>query len=209
MKTLNRSQFITGLLATAAVVACSDDGGDGNSTASGGTAGGGTGGSTGGSGGTTGGSGGTSGGTGGTAGGSAGGGAGGTAGATGGGGSGGGGAGGTSGGSGGGGAGGGGAGGTAGGGAGGGGGDGGMCDAGFDIDETSGISSGHPHQLMIPLADIIAGTPKSYDMTGDHTHPTPVSAQDFMDLKAGMQVMLLGEDGGTGHTHDVMIQCGN
>jgi hypothetical protein len=63
--------------------------------------------------------------------------------------------------------------------------------------------------LIIPLADIIAGTPKSYMMTGEHDHPVNVSAQQFADMKAGMTVMLLGEDGGTGHPHDVEVMCGN
>jgi hypothetical protein len=46
-------------------------------------------------------------------------------------------------------------------------------------------------------------------MTGEHDHPVNVSAQQFADMKAGMMVMLLGEDGGTGHPHDVEVQCGN
>lgn len=46
-----------------------------------------------------------------------------------------------------------------------------------------------PHDLMIPLADLVAGQTKSYTSTGNnHTHNVTLTADDFLALSKGLTV---------------------
>jgi hypothetical protein len=81
---------------------------------------------------------------------------------------------------------------------------------------TSTIVDNHPigsHILEIPAEDVSAGVEETYDIQGDNTghgHTVTVSADDFVDLDAGSEVMLTSSDTGApgnDHTHPVTLSC--
>jgi hypothetical protein len=79
--------------------------------------------------------------------------------------------------------------------------EGGVC-SNVNVD----IETDHPHDLVIPSADILAGVAKSYRMTGDHDHTVTMRAVDFERLRAGELVETISSDD-DGHTHLVEIRC--
>jgi hypothetical protein len=73
------------------------------------------------------------------------------------------------------------------------------------------IGSNHGHGLTVPLADVTAGTAKSYMLTlgNGHVHTLNVTAANFTALKASGSVsgmITIADD--TGHMHTVMLTCG-
>jgi hypothetical protein len=69
-----------------------------------------------------------------------------------------------------------------------------------------------PHGLVIPAADITAGTPKTYATTPvmgmiaqGHMHFVQLTAMDFMNLRAGMTVKKHSCSGGD---HEYVLKCG-
>jgi hypothetical protein len=79
--------------------------------------------------------------------------------------------------------------------------EGGVC-SNVNVD----ITTDHPHDLVIPSADIVAGVAKSYRMTGDHDHTVMMRTIDFEQLRAGELVATVSSDD-DGHTHLVEIRC--
>src|SRR5689334_13529136 len=55
---------------------------------------------------------------------------------------------------------------------------------------TTEIGTNHGHTLTVPLADVTAGTAKSYTLTtgNNHTHVVEVTAANFSALKASGSV---------------------
>ncbi len=66
-----------------------------------------------------------------------------------------------------------------------------------------------PHELTVPVEDIVAGTPKSYDIQGqsDHSHTVSLTADDFAKLKAGETVYKFVE-ADQYQDHCVTLSCG-
>jgi len=91
------------------------------------------------------------------------------------------------------------------------------CGGGDDGDASLGCSpnpnfgSNHGHTLNIPAADVAAGTPQTYDITGsaDHGHTVTVSAALFTQLQRGDTVMVgsTASATGDGHNHDIALRC--
>lgn len=73
---------------------------------------------------------------------------------------------------------------------------------------TESIALNHGHVLDVPLADVMAGTDKIYDIMGSsmHTHTVTIGASDFALLAQGMTVMLVSSTGAM-HTHTVTVTC--
>jgi hypothetical protein len=86
---------------------------------------------------------------------------------------------------------------------GGGGGGGASCSAAIQ----AAISENHMHVLMIPLADIMAGTEKCYDAKGTatHSHYVTLTTADFTMLKSGGVVKKFSCNGGD---HQYVLSCG-
>jgi hypothetical protein len=70
------------------------------------------------------------------------------------------------------------------------------------------ISSNHGHTLEIPMADVAAGTARTYDITGDggHAHSVMITADQMAMLAANTAVTVTSSAGG-GHTHTVNVSC--
>ena len=69
-----------------------------------------------------------------------------------------------------------------------------------------------PHTLVVPLADVTAGTAQNYMLTAGgnpqptgHTHMLPVSAANFTTLKNTGSVTLMSST--DGHSHMVTLTC--
>jgi len=73
---------------------------------------------------------------------------------------------------------------------------------------TSSISSNHGHVFAITLADVQAGTAKSYDIMGTspHSHSVMVNATQMGQIKNG-QTLNIDSSVGAGHSHTVTIMC--
>ncbi|MDX2054078.1 MAG: hypothetical protein SFV15_16885 [Polyangiaceae bacterium] len=86
-------------------------------------------------------------------------------------------------------------------------GDGGKCSA----EPTAMTVTGHEHPITVPLADVIAGTAKTYTLElggePEHTHTLMVTPADFTTLKTTGTVTLTSSN--DGHSHDVTITCGD
>jgi hypothetical protein len=83
----------------------------------------------------------------------------------------------------------------------------GKCESGTVVPE---IGSNHGHTLTVPLADVMAGTDKSYMLTtgNNHTHMLDVTAASFSALKAsGMVSGLVTVADSTGHMHAILLTC--
>ncbi|MBC8068442.1 MAG: hypothetical protein IAG13_08920 [Deltaproteobacteria bacterium] len=78
-------------------------------------------------------------------------------------------------------------------------------------DDATSAFSGHPHNLDIPLADVLAGVMQMYVADGGgHTHAVTLSAGDFATLSStGSVIVGSGTADGMpgGHTHTVTINC--
>lgn len=69
------------------------------------------------------------------------------------------------------------------------------------------ISGNHGHVLMVPIADIQAGTNKTYDLGGtDHTHTVTLTAMQF-GLLASDQSATARSTVDAGHAHPITIRC--
>jgi len=69
------------------------------------------------------------------------------------------------------------------------------------------ITSDHGHQLDIPVADVMAATPKAYDTKGKsmHSHWVQLTAADFTQLQMGGTVRKISCN--DGHEHEFIINC--
>jgi hypothetical protein len=76
---------------------------------------------------------------------------------------------------------------------------------------SNGEAGGHTHTLTIPVADVIAGAPKTYQTSAtlgipqDHCHQIALTADDFTTLKSGGVVKKTTCNGGN---HEFVISCG-
>lgn len=70
------------------------------------------------------------------------------------------------------------------------------------------ITQNHAHVLLIPQADILAGTQKTYDIKGgaNHSHTVTLTADDFTTLALGVTVEKVSSFL-QGHSHQVFIGC--
>src|SRR5690606_21414867 len=84
--------------------------------------------------------------------------------------------------------------------------DAGMCSAGITVSAGNGITSFHAHALLIPGADIEAGAPMTYIMTGDHTHSVALSAAQLEQLRNGETVDVTSSNDDN-HSHAVTLSC--
>jgi hypothetical protein len=87
---------------------------------------------------------------------------------------------------------------------------GGNACSGDTITSTSspadGKATGHTHTLTIPVADIMAGAPKTYTSStaSMHEHCIPVTAEDFATLLSGGVVK---KDTCNGGNHEFVLSC--
>jgi hypothetical protein len=70
------------------------------------------------------------------------------------------------------------------------------------------IADNHGHTLTVPLADVTAGTERTYDIRGSsgHAHAVTLTAGNFATLRSGGVVNVRSTSGG-GHIHDVTVRC--
>ena len=70
------------------------------------------------------------------------------------------------------------------------------------------IATNHGHGLIVPPADVAAGVEKTYDITGNSTHPHDilVTAAMFTMLQQNQPVVVTSSEGFT-HVHKVTITC--
>lgn len=73
---------------------------------------------------------------------------------------------------------------------------------------NSSIGANHGHSLTVSVADVNAGTEKTYSIAGTagHSHEVTVSAANFNSLSNNQQV-ILSSTNENGHTHSVTISC--
>ena len=74
------------------------------------------------------------------------------------------------------------------------------------------IGVNHGHSLTVPMADVMAGAERSYDIgmsgTPAHTHLVTVNAGAFAQLRGGTPVTLTSTEAGGGpHSHPITITC--
>ena len=71
------------------------------------------------------------------------------------------------------------------------------------------IGSNHGHELVVPLADVMAGLQVVYNIQGTSMHPHSVTltAEHFMMLAQGMSVMVDSTMDAM-HTHPITVVCG-
>ncbi len=68
------------------------------------------------------------------------------------------------------------------------------------------IGANHGHSVTVPKEDVVAGTDKTYTLSGGgHTHSVTVTAANFTSLKSNTMVVLTSSN--DGHTHSVTITC--
>lgn len=82
--------------------------------------------------------------------------------------------------------------------------DDGGCESAPDVT----IAGNHGHVLVVPLADVLAGTRASYDIRGSATHPHTVvlTAADFAMLRQGEEVTVRSSFD-DGHDHSITVRC--
>jgi len=70
------------------------------------------------------------------------------------------------------------------------------------------IAANHGHAMTVSTADVAAGSPKSYNITGTsgHLHTVSLSSTHFASLAANQQVIVTSSSG-NGHTHTVTVSC--
>lgn len=70
------------------------------------------------------------------------------------------------------------------------------------------ITDNHGHSLVVPPADVLAGTTKAYNIQGTSTHPHTITIQAaqfaILAQNGSFTVTSTNEDG---HTHDVTVTC--
>jgi hypothetical protein len=81
--------------------------------------------------------------------------------------------------------------------------------AGCTVDPDVIIGSNHGHELVVSLADVMAGVEETYGIQGTSMHPHTVTltAEHFMMLQQGMEVVV-DSSMDAGHTHAVTVTCG-
>jgi hypothetical protein len=80
--------------------------------------------------------------------------------------------------------------------------------SGCTMDPDVVIGTNHNHEMVVPLADVMAGVQVVYDIQGTSMHPHTVTltADHFTMLQQGMQVVV--ESSFDGHSHTVTVSCG-
>jgi hypothetical protein len=71
------------------------------------------------------------------------------------------------------------------------------------------VGRNHGHALVVSVADVLAGVPKTYDINGGsgHSHEVTLSAADFATLRAGGVVrMAASRYQGRGHLHRILVK---
>jgi hypothetical protein len=71
------------------------------------------------------------------------------------------------------------------------------------------IGTNHGHELVVPLADVMAGVEVMYGIQGTsmHSHTVTLTAEHFMMLQQGMQVVVESSTDAM-HSHSVTVSCG-
>lgn len=79
----------------------------------------------------------------------------------------------------------------------------GACDGAVNVS----IANNHGHVLVVPLADVLAGVDKTYDIQGasPHTHSVTITATDFLVMKSADPIQVTSTS--AGHTHVVTVMC--
>lgn len=80
---------------------------------------------------------------------------------------------------------------------------------GCTMDPDVMIGTNHGHEMVVPLADVMAGVEVVYDIQGASTHPHTVTltADDFMMLQQGVAVVVISSTDSM-HSHEVTVTCG-
>jgi hypothetical protein len=68
------------------------------------------------------------------------------------------------------------------------------------------VAGGHTHPLQVPVADIQAGSTRTYTLDGDHTHMVTITAAQFGQLAGNTEVMTRSTTT-LGHSHPITIRC--
>ncbi len=91
---------------------------------------------------------------------------------------------------------------------------GGGTDAGTGIDSGGGggacggiVDDNHGHSISVPRADVMAGTPQTYDIRGSagHSHTVSITATQFGILRDVGSLIVTSSN--EGHSHQVTINC--
>jgi hypothetical protein len=74
---------------------------------------------------------------------------------------------------------------------------------------TNTIGLNHGHALTVSKADVMAGTAKTYDITGTalHAHMVTITAAQFAMLAANTTIMVTTQPDATAHNHQVTVRC--
>lgn len=70
------------------------------------------------------------------------------------------------------------------------------------------IAANHGHTLTVSMADVAAGTSRTYDIMGTslHTHSVILTPAHFTMLAANQVVTVMSSDG-SAHTHAITVRC--
>lgn len=73
---------------------------------------------------------------------------------------------------------------------------------------NSSIGANHGHTLLVSVADINAGTQKTYNIQGsaNHQHDITLTTADFNTLSTNTSISKTST-AGDGHTHSVTVSC--
>ena len=73
---------------------------------------------------------------------------------------------------------------------------------------TVAIAQNHGHVLVVTIADIQAGTDRTYDIRGHatHTHSVTITAAQFAQLAADHGIMTVSTTN-AGHSHEILVMC--
>ncbi len=77
-----------------------------------------------------------------------------------------------------------------------------------DNGTLSSISANHGHTLTVPVADVQAGSAKSYSIQGTsaHDHMVTLTAANFSSLQSNTSISVESTND-DGHTHSVTVRC--
>jgi hypothetical protein len=89
------------------------------------------------------------------------------------------------------------------------------CGGGYDAPVECGssgtsIAGNHGHAFVIPVADLVSTTDKTYTMTGTASHPHTVTLTpaQLRDIRDGRRVTVTSTSNSTpAHTHAVSVSC--
>jgi hypothetical protein len=70
------------------------------------------------------------------------------------------------------------------------------------------IANNHGHELLVSVADIVAGKPKTYDIAGSsgHSHEVTLTADDFAAIAGGKDLRIASTPV-SNHRHTVRVRC--